>query len=55
MVGIGIENDGRIRVPFVLPANLPHVGTVKIGLGDAKDDEAWNQSSQLKEHQVPCC
>lgn len=53
MVGIGVQNHVGIRIELVLEANLPHVGAVEIRLGDAKDDQTWNHSSELGKHQPP--
>lgn len=51
MVGVGVENHVRIGVEMVIPADAPHVSTIQVGLGDAKDDEHWDQSHQFNHHQ----
>jgi hypothetical protein len=52
MVGISVENDGRVRVErrIMFPTNLPHIASVEIRLRDAKDNQSRHDSQQLQRH-----
>lgn len=53
MVGVSVENDIGIGVEPVVPANLPHLGTIQVWLSEAEDDQGRNNASEFQREKPP--
>jgi hypothetical protein len=54
VVRISIEHHVGIGVQLVVEANLPHGGAIEVRLSKAEDDEEWNETGELSQHQPAC-